>query len=118
MDLRSERGAAGEDAAAAWYTARGFGIVARNWRCRAGELDLVVSRGSLIVICEVKARSGTAFGGGFEAVGWRKQRKLRQLAELLLERPDAPSFASVRFDVASVALAGGAPEVEVFQDAF
>jgi putative endonuclease len=117
MDPRSARGAGGEDAAAAWYAARGYHVLARNWRCRTGEIDLVVARGGLVVICEVKTRRGDAFGGGFEAVGWEKQRKLRQLAELFLAGcASAPE--SVRFDVASVGGARRGWTVEVFEDAF
>jgi len=76
-----------------------------------------VLRGSLIVICEVKARRGAAFGGGFEAVGWEKQRRIRRLAEMFLERRPA-SHTAVRFDVASVLIAGRRATVEVFEDAF
>ncbi len=100
-----------------WYAARGFRIAARNWRCPAGELDLVLCRGSLVVICEVKARRGLEFGGGYEAVGWRKQRKVRQLAELFLQTWEEP-FVAVRFDVASVVLMADAPDIEVFEDSF
>jgi putative endonuclease len=117
VDARGELGGAGEAAAAAWYLVRGFEVLARNWRCRAGELDLVVSRRGLLVVCEVKTRRGTSFGGGYEAVGWEKQRKIRQLAELFLAAgrtwPDA-----VRFDVASVAVQRAGVSVEVFEDAF
>jgi len=117
MDPRTARGAGGEAAAAAWYAARGFRVEARNWRCRAGEIDLVVARGPLLVICEVKTRRGHAFGGGFEAVGWEKQRKLRQLAEVFLaDRAMTPE--SVRFDVASVTSGARGWAVEVFEDAF
>jgi putative endonuclease len=117
MDARGELGDAGEEAAAAWYLVRGFEVVARNWRCKAGELDLVVARPGLLVVCEVKTRRGAGFGGGYEAVGWEKQRKLRRLAELYLAasgaRPDA-----VRFDVASVAMRRAGISVEIFEDAF
>ena len=115
---RAAVGRAGEDAATELYRRRGYFLVARNWRCPAGELDLVVARGPVLVFCEVKTRSGGAFGGGHEAVHWRKQRKLRQLAELFLaaHRFNPPA---VRFDVASVDLAGGErASVEIFEDAF
>jgi putative endonuclease len=117
MDARGELGEVGEEAAATWYLVRGFEILARNWRCRAGELDLVVARPGLLVVCEVKTRRDDGLGGGYEAVGWQKQRKVRQLAELFLAaggaRPDA-----VRFDVASVAMRRAGVSVEVFEDAF
>ena len=117
MDARAELGSAGEAAAAAWYLARGFEIVARNWRCAAGELDLVASRPGLLVVCEVKTRRGDGFGGGYEAVGWEKQRKVRRLAEQFLLAAGAGPDA-VRFDVASVALRRAGVSVEVFEDAF
>ncbi|MGZ5292307.1 MAG: YraN family protein [Actinomycetota bacterium] len=116
-DGRSGRGRDGEDAALRVYRRRGFRAVARNWRCPLGELDLVLERGGLLVFCEVKARTGAAFGGGYEAVTWSKRRKLRQLAEAFLAA-GAPAHRQVRFDVASVWLGPGGADVEVFEDAF
>ena len=110
-------GARGEDAAADAYRRRGYRIVARNWRCRLGEIDLVIERGGMLVFCEVKSRRGAGFGGGYEAVTRRKQAKLRALAEAFLQahgsRPQA-----IRFDVASVALLRDRSSVEVFEEAF
>jgi putative endonuclease len=119
MDPRSELGVAGEDAVAAWYVARGYRVLRRNWRCSSGEIDLIARRGTVLVVCEVKSRRGSSFGGGFEAVGWRKQRKLRQLADVFLDRStDVDAAPSVRFDVASVWVGPRGPAVEVFEDAF
>ena len=92
--------------------------MARNWTCPLGELDLVLRRGSTLVFCEVKARTGNALGGPFDAVTSRKQRKLRALAEAFLSRQRFGAD-DVRFDVASVTIdAGGAPSVFVFEGAF
>lgn len=95
-------GADGELAAARWYTARGYTVLAHNWRCKAGELDLVLAKGRLIVICEVKTRSSDRYGSPFAAVGPDKQRRLRRLAAQWLaeEAPFRPD--TVRFDVAGV----------------
>jgi putative endonuclease len=114
---RSALGRAGEDAALAAYEARGFHLVARNWRCALGELDLVVHRRGLLVFCEVKTRAGTAFGGAFDAVTREKRSKLRRLAEafLLSERPP---HADVRFDVASAHVHDRQIAVQLFEDAF
>ncbi len=110
---RRALGATGEDAVAAWYVDHGYEIVDRNWRCRAGELDLIVRRGRTFVFCEVKTRSSDAFGAPVEAITREKQVRLRHLAARWLE--DAPLRPTeIRFDVASV-LAG---EIEVFEDAF
>jgi putative endonuclease len=117
---RLDLGAKGEELAVAWYTGQGYLVLARNWRCREGELDLVVSRDRCVVFCEVKTRTGTGFGLPAEAVTGEKQRRLRRLATRWLGQ-QAPSggFAEVRFDVAAVTLRGGAePDLEVIEGAF
>lgn len=110
---RQELGAAGEERVAAWYRAAGYRVVARNWRCREGEIDLVCERDGVVVVCEVKTRSSLAFGHPAEAVTAAKQRRLRTLAARWLA--EAPVRArSVRFDVAAV-LPGS---IEVIEAAF
>lgn len=116
-DSTAIAGKAGENAALETYLQRGYRVVARNWRCRLGELDLVVARGDTLVFCEVKTRRGAAFGGGYEAVNWRKRAKVRSLAEAFLQEGGARPGA-IRFDVASVALGPRGPHVELFEDAF
>ena len=116
MRDRDEVWRAGEEAAWAVYRAQGFRLLARNWRCRVGELDLVLARGDLVVFCEVKARAGR--GAPFESVTRAKARKVRTVAAAFLAtaRPSAGSF---RFDVASVSLGGmSGPSVQLFEDAF
>ncbi|MDQ1439049.1 MAG: putative endonuclease [Acidimicrobiaceae bacterium] len=99
---RRALGLSGEDMAAAWYEAKGFEVLARNWRCREGELDLIVRDGRMYVFCEVKARTSDAFGVAAEAVTHDKQQRLRRLAARWLES-DAPALArEIRFDVAAV----------------
>lgn len=105
---RRALGVAGEDAACAWYEARGFRVVARNWRRRDGELDLVAVHGRLVVFCEVKTRSSSRYGAPATAVTRDKQRRIRHLAMRWLEENDG-GFADLRFDVASVL--GGVVEV-------
>jgi putative endonuclease len=93
-------------------------VIARNWRCALGELDLVLSRGTMLVFCEVKTRRGSALGGPYEAVGWKKQRKLQRLAEAFLASSSFPA-GDVRFDVASVTFdRTGGLAVHVFESAF
>jgi putative endonuclease len=116
-DRRSERGRIGEDAALRVYERRGFALVARNWRCQLGELDLIIVRRDLLVVCEVKTRSGAAFGGGYEAVTRAKRRRVRSLADAFLQG-NAFEHARVRFDVASVWLGARGADVEIFEDAF
>jgi putative endonuclease len=107
-------GAQGEQLAADWYTARGYVVVARNWRCDEGELDVVVARPGELVFCEVKTRSSDRFGLPAEAVTPTKQRRLRRLAARFLAAAGGAGGRSLRFDVASVR--GG--RVEVIEAAF
>ena len=110
---RRARGIAGEDVAAAWYLSQGYEIVARNWRCRDGELDLIVRNGREFVFCEVKSRRTTAFGAPQEAVTRDKRQRIRHLAARWIEgSPVRP--AQIRFDVAAVL----DDELEMIEGAF
>lgn len=101
VDPRRALGAAGEARAAAWYRARGYQIVARNWRCREGELDLVVARRGVLVVVEVKTRRTDRFGSPAAAVTPAKQRRLRVLALRFLDDTGARP-RSIRFDVVAI----------------
>jgi putative endonuclease len=63
-----ELGRRGEDLAASYLESHGLVVLSRNWRCREGELDLVLTDGEQVVVCEVKTRAGTGFGTPAEAV--------------------------------------------------
>ncbi len=115
---RAALGQRGERAAARWYEARGYQVVARNWRCSAGEIDIVCATTdptgrSTLVVCEVKTRSTDRRGHPFEAVTPAKQRRLRRLAAAYL-RSQCCRFDVVRFDV--VAVSGR--RLDVVEDAF
>ena len=117
-EARQQTGRLGEEAVVSVYDRGGYRIVARNWRCRVGELDLVVAGNGLLVFCEVKTRRTTALGPPFEAVTRTKQQRLRRLAEAFISARRL-SCHGIRFDVASVTLRDGRPaSVEIFQDAF
>ncbi len=81
-DGRRSVGRSGEGLAAAWYEGHGYKVLARNWRCRRGEVDLIARQAGVVVFCEVKARTSAAFGLPAEAVGPVKQARLRRLAAL------------------------------------
>ncbi|MGH3459787.1 YraN family protein [Aeromicrobium sp.] len=102
----------GERVAAAHLRSLGMVVLARNWRCRFGEIDLVARDGSTLVICEVKTRTSTAYGAPVEAVVGRKAVRLRRLAAHWLEVHDVEPLA-VRIDVVSVVVPQrGAPHVD------
>ncbi len=118
-DTRRALGAAGEDAVARWYTDAGYRVLDRNWRCREGELDLVLAEPGRVVFCEVKTRRGTAFGSPAEAVTLTKQRRLRTLAARWMAQHPGVRARELRFDVASVlALRGETPVIDVIEGAF
>ena len=113
VDRRRALGTSGEEAVADWYVNRGYEVVVRNWRCREGELDLILRAGRMYVFCEVKTRTTDAFGYPAESVTRAKQDRLRRLAARWLdEAPLRPR--EIRFDVASV-LAG---QIEILEGAF
>ncbi|MEZ5226002.1 MAG: YraN family protein [Acidimicrobiales bacterium] len=91
-----------------------------NWFCppaTGGELDVIVKKGSLVVICEVKTRTSTRFGYGHEAVGWSKQQQVRKLATIWLHETASPhrGYVELRFDVADVDASG---HVRMYEQAF
>ncbi len=78
---RIENGARGEHLAEAYLLRRGWAVLERNWRCSEGEVDLVLrDPAGVVVMCEVKARSGLGFGHPLEAITYAKVARLRRLA--------------------------------------
>lgn len=114
MTARTQRlGQHGEQLATGWYADHGYTVVDRNWRCSSGEIDLVASRGSSIVFCEVKTRSSQRYGRPAEAVTVSKQRRIRRLASRWLAGRER-WYEEIRFDVAEVT----GTEVNVIEAAF
>jgi putative endonuclease len=110
-------GKTGEDLACAELEKRGYAIIARRYRRRGGEIDIIARDGETIVFVEVKAREGHAFGKAAEAVTAFKRRRLTQLAADYMARRRL-SNRPCRFDVVSIHFESGRPEIEVFQNAF
>jgi putative endonuclease len=115
LDAR-KLGALGERRAAWFYRLRGYTIVGRNIRLRAGEIDLVVRRGRTLAFVEVKTRQSLAAGEGFESVDRAKQLRLVRLAEEYLARH--PHAGEIRHDVLSLFWNGWRFIVSQFCDAF
>lgn len=116
--LTQKLGAAAEQRAAEYLRDQGFEIVARNWRRRAGELDLVAVRGQLLVIAEVRTRSHSGFGGAAASVTRLKQRRIVRAAQQLLQQNPALRSLVVRFDLLVVAPTGAPQRIEWIQHAF
>ena len=110
-------GKTGEDLACAELERRGYAIVARRYRRRGGELDIIARDGPTLVFVEVKARDSHEFGGAAEAVTARKRRRMAQLALDFVARNRLDGCAC-RFDVVTVHLDDGRAAIEVFPNAF
>jgi len=116
--VRRAVGAYGERLAERHLTDLGLVVLARNWRCADGEVDLILREGDDVVFCEVKTRRSDRFGPPAEAVGARKVLRLRRLAARWLAE-SAVHPREVRFDVVSVLpQARGAARIEHIRAAF
>lgn len=116
-DPRQILGKYGEDLACAALERRGYAILARRYRTRFGEIDIVARDGDTTVFVEVKARDGDSFGGGADAVtGW-KQHRLTGMALDYLTRTGGHE-RPCRFDVVAIDVSSTPPQVELFVNAF
>ncbi len=117
-DRRAALGRSGEDEAERLLASRGFRILRRRFRTRAGEIDLVAEEGGTLVFIEVKTRSSLACGRPAEAVGRHKQARLRRAAQIYLLETGAHD-RPCRFDVVEVLEeASGHLRVGLIRDAF
>ena len=117
MNARADLGQVGEDTAERFYRKSGFRTLERNYRCKGGEIDLIVRRGPLVVFCEVKTRRTDRWGEPSEAVHHAKQARLRRLAAMWLSER-RPGSVDIRFDVVGVIVRPGRAEVRHIPDAF
>ncbi len=108
------RGLQGEDQAAAYLTAAGYVLLERNWRFHRNEIDIIAMDGEVLAFIEVKKRRDTEHGYGCQAVDFRKQQRIRRVAEAYLQfMPELPHPAC-RFDVVSI----DGEEITLFKNAF
>ena len=109
-ESRQQVGRRGEDLACAELERQGLAVLARNWRCPRGEIDIVAAdrsgRGLTLVFCEVKCRSGLGFGHPLEAITYAKLRTLRQLAAQWM-RENGVTARLIRVDAIGVVLVPG-----------
>ena len=114
---RIDFGKTGEDLACRELERRGYAIVARRYRCRLGELDIIARDGETVVFVEVKTRHDRAFGPAAEAVGFVKRRRLARLAMDYVLRHHLTN-RPCRFDVVAIHFDQDRPVIEVFRHAF
>ena len=114
---RVSLGQSGENLACRELARRGYEILARRYRTRAGEIDIVARQAGVLVFVEVKTRSGTRFGTGAQAVTRRKQGRIVAMAEDYLARKRLFG-CSCRFDVVAISFEGGKRRVTIVPRAF
>jgi putative endonuclease len=114
---RQALGKIGEDLACSELERKGYAIVARRYRRRGGELDIIARDGPTLVFVEVKTREGLEFGTGGEAVTALKRRRMAALALDYMAR-ERLTGCPCRFDVVSIDLQTGGPVIELYQNAF
>lgn len=110
-------GRSGEDLAAAYLQRKGMAILARNYRCRAGEIDLVARDGAVVVFVEVKERRSESHGTAVEAVTWRKRQRVLRAARVYAS-VNGLTDAPVRFDVLAIDWVASGPRVRHDAGAF
>ena len=110
-------GQEGERVAERYLKKKGYKLVERNYRCPAGEVDLIVLDRRVIVFVEVKTRTGNQFGSPLEAVQPRKQRKMMQAAQFFLSQKKLHQ-RDARFDVVGISWPAREPVVEHVENAF
>lgn len=114
MANRRETGAEYERRAAEYLESLGWIILERNYRCRAGEIDLIAEDGGTLVFVEVKYRRCGAWGSPAEAVDGRKQYTICRVSDYYRMKQQVPESRACRFDVVSVQ----GEELQLFRDAF
>lgn len=101
-DRHIKHGRWGEDQASLYLQQAGYRIIARNWRCRSGEIDIIACDADVLVFVEVRTRSGPDFGTPEESVDQRKQRKVRHVSDVYLYMNSEAAYDEIRFDVIAV----------------
>ncbi len=111
-------GSQGENIAVSFLEKQGYTVLARNYRQRFGEIDIVAEERGVLVFIEVKTRKNERYGNPFEAVDTRKQQKLSKMAQHYISY-NKMEDSDARFDVVAVRLNQDChPEVELIRDAF
>jgi putative endonuclease len=114
---RGRPGGSGEDLAADFLQRKGMVVLARNYRCRSGEIDIVARDGDVVVFVEVKERTGRSHGAAIEAVTWAKRRKVVQAARAYAALHGL-SEARLRFDVVAIDWEASGPRLRHDEGAF
>ncbi len=117
MNNRKQTGRQGEALAAAYLVEKGYSIIERNWRCAAGELDIIAREEDRLVFIEVRTRRGQRFGSAEESITTAKQTRLIELAQIYVQAMYSVHPPSWRIDVIGVQLGPGLPRINHIENA-
>lgn len=110
-------GKLGEEIACRYLEKKGYQIVQKGWRYKHLEVDVIIKDGSVLVFVEVKTRTKETYGMPYEAVDWKKQRKLDRAANIYISK--SKHEGDIRFDIISILATGiEEPEIIHIKDAF
>jgi putative endonuclease len=115
---RKEAGLTAENVAFQYLTQHGLKPIARNYRCRGGEIDLVMMDGKTLALIEVRYRQSDSFGGAAASVTWTKQRRITLAARHLLTTHRELRRHPARFDVIAISGDWRKPHIEWIKQAF
>jgi len=116
MSDKIKTGNEGEQFAADFLIQKGFEILARNYRYKRSEIDLIVKKGNWLIFVEVKTRSSSAFGHPEEFVDRRKVKMILEGAENYMYELNWQG--NVRYDIVAITMKGTVPEIVLIEDAF
>ncbi len=114
---KKELGVQGERVATDWLQQNGFLVVARNWRYRRFEVDIIARKSGFVIFVEVKTRKGVSFGEPIEFVSLSQEKNLAEAAQAYVEAEDIDD--EIRFDIIGIVLRGNeVPKITHLADVF
>lgn len=116
MAEHNDKGLAGEELAAAFLAQKGYTMLEKNWRFGREEIDIIAQKDKILVVAEVKTRSGSFFGEPEEFVSRQKQKNLIKAVNAYIEKKELD--LEVRFDIIGVILTGKSHRINHIEDAF
>lgn len=118
MGKTQQIGQTAEEFACQYLQKQGLKLISRNYRCRVGEIDLIMQDSKDLIFIEVRCRQNSYFGNGAESVTHTKQKKLIKTAHYYLQQQKLDDKNGCRFDVISLASQDSTAKVEWIKNAF
>ena len=118
MEIRKQLGDNSEAMAQNYLEQRGYRLVQKNFRCKTGEIDLIMQKGEMLIFAEVRSKTSSRYGEPLETVNKAKQDKIKKAAAYYLYTHPKQADCYCRFDVLSVLWINSTPQITWIEDAF